>query len=408
MIIPPSITFSNENLHCLSPFHLLINSGLLIEACGHSMKKLHGHCVDGGFSEYFELIRPVEAEINFEVLCSLSEKLVLLKVRKDDSSGILIKGQFAYLENENKLFFTGTPWFNSIEALRTTNLMLSDFPHHSPTIDLLHLIKTQEIINQDLNRLVITINEQKNKLKAGEKQILAALQKERELSLLKSNFVTFASHEFRTPLACIRSSMELLEINLTRPGTPLNNTIKHHTNILTEVDHLNELVDEFLTVGKIESNTFTCKKEMVDLNLILQKVIQNLEQIQDDNRSITLNTDQSNREILADPLLSKHIFNNLFSNALKYSKGENQPVVTVEYEAESVFIKIRDFGIGIQADEQAKIFQAFFRAETVHQIQGTGLGLFITKNFIDLQGGKISFKSIQDQGTEFIVSLPTT
>lgn len=401
-----SIVFSKDNIKSIFPFHLLINNKLIIEAYGSSMQKLHSNCINKLFTESFQLIRPVEVDINFKVLCALANNLVIFKIHTELGNNISIKGQFTYLEDGDKLFFTGTPWFYSIEELRKTGLMINDFPHDNPTIDLLHLLKNEEIINQDLNKLLGTINEQKNKLIKGEEQILNSLQKERELNQLKSNFVSLASHEFRTPLACIRSSVELMQMNLARPGLPIENAIRHQNNILSEVDHLSALINEVLTVGKIDSNSFTCKKEMVNLHLILQNLIENINQIQDDDRIINFTAANNPVLFMADPLLLRHILNNLLSNALKYSKGKERPIIQTIYKNNKVQILVKDFGIGIPLEQQSKIFQTFFRAKNVDQIPGTGLGMFITKNFIELHGGQISFISIPQKGTEFIISLP--
>ena len=108
---------------------------------------------------------------------------------------------------------------------------------------------------------------------------------------------------------------------------------------------------------------------------------------------------------MADPHLLNQIFNNIISNALKYSKGKKQPVVTILYCKNEVQIIIKDFGIGIPFQQQAEIFQAFFRAENTNQIEGSGLGLFITKNFIELHGGSIFFKSLPEKETIFTVGL---
>lgn len=402
----PNFKVSKDQLNVLFPFHLLINKELVIVSFGRSMEKLQGNCIHKKFSESFSLIRPIVAEINFSALSTLINKLVLIKLISGNNEGIMMKGQFSNFESREFLVFTGTPWFNTIESLRAAALLISDFPHHNTTVDLLHLIKSQEITNEDLKRSLETISEQKNTLKSGEEQILLALQKERELNQLRSNLVSFASHEFRTPLACIRSSIELMQINLNRPGTSILNTIKHQKNILAEVDQLSELIDKFLTAGKIEANTFTCKKESLDLYPIFLDIIENQVQIQEDQRSVTLIAETEHWPLMADPLLLKHIFKNLISNALKYSAGAEQPVVTILYTEENVKIRVKDFGEGIPCNQQGKIFQAFYRADTTHHIQGTGLGLFITRNFTELHGGSISFLSVPQAGTEFTVTLP--
>lgn len=399
------LLFSSSHLNILFPFHVLINSDFIIESCGKSMIKLSGDYTDKLFSACFQLIRPRDVDLNFYELCTLANQLLLLKALNGDSSAIIIKGEITYFENEQKLLFTGTPWFNAIEELRTFKLMISDFPHNNPTVDLLHLLKTQEIINQNLNQLIITINGQKNKLKNGEEQILISLKKEKELNQLKSNFISFASHEFKTPLACIRSSIELMQIILTEPLPQLPRTIKHLNNIELEVDQLSKLIDEVLIIGKQDSNIFSCKKVPINLYAVLQNIINTITQIQDDKRSVTLIANDTSSLIMADPHLLSQIFNNIISNALKYSKGKKQPVVTIVYFRNEVQILIKDFGIGIPFQQQAEIFQAFFRAENTNQIEGSGLGLFITKNFIELHGGSISFKSLPEKETIFTVGL---
>lgn len=398
--------FNTQIINRLFPFHLLINRNLVIQSCGKSMKKLHGNCIGRSFIDCFQLMRPVETVIDFNKLFKLTDTLVIIKTRDGRETTTLIKGQFEYLEGDDQLLFIGTPWFNSLEQLRMTNLMLNDFAHHCPTIDLLHQIKTQDIVNDDLKRLVETINEQKNKLKKGEKNILSSLEKERELNQLKSSFVSLASHEFRTPLSCIRSSIELMQINAERPGVPLSDIKRHQNNILLEVDHLSRLIDEVLTVGKIESNSFRCKKQRIDIEIFLQEIIKKIIPIQEDGRSVSVFIYGTAQPVMADHLMLTHIITNLLSNAFKYSKGKSQPIVTLFYEAEGLKMKIKDYGIGIPFGDQSKIFQAFFRAENVNNISGTGLGMFITKSFIELHDGQITFKSIPEKGSEFTIWLP--
>lgn len=402
----PDLVLSPGNLLNLFPFYLLVNSSLIVDSCGRSMEKLHSTCVGEPFTSGFELVRPMEPKLDFTVFSELVSRLIIFKTINGSQPGTIFKGQVEYLQDSRQFLFTGTPWFNSIQELRLSRLNINDFPHNNPTVELLYQLKTQEVINQDLNQLVSTISEQKDTLKKGEEQILNSLQKERELSQIKSNFVSLASHEFRTPLACIRSSIELMQLNLSRPGMSLNNIVRHQNNILSEVDHLSALIDEVLTVGKIESNTFTCKKELLELDVVLSRVISNTSRIQDDGRSVTVLVEGNSNLIQADPLLLNHILTNLISNSLKYSKGCLQPVITIIYRKEDLQIKIKDFGIGIPQAQQGKIFQAFFRAENVYQVPGTGLGMFITKSFVGLHGGEISFTSDAKNGTEFSIILP--
>jgi PAS domain S-box-containing protein len=242
--------------------------------------------------------------------------------------------------------------------------------------------------------------------KQAEENILNTLHKERELNQLKSNFVNLASHEFRTPLACIRSSLELLELSASRSQNPLVDIARHANNIFTEVDRLSMLIDEVLTVGKIESSSFSCKKEAIIIDDLIKDKIKELEAVQPDGRKIKIISDEYIGQVMNDPLLMGLVLSNLISNAFKYSTGSKEPELKLSSTKSSYTIKIKDFGIGIPFDQQSKIFQAFYRAENVIGIKGTGLGMFITKYFIELHKGTLKFKSIPEKGTEFIVTLP--
>ena len=131
-----------------------------------------------------------------------------------------------------------------------------------------------------------------------------------------------------------------------------------------------------------------------------------MENIQPDQRKITFTAQGDKQTVMADPLLLNNALTNLISNAFKYSAGKKDPEIKLNMGAEYFTITVKDFGIGIPVNEQNKIFQAFHRAENVHAIKGTGLGMFITKNFIELHGGKISFTSIPEKGTKFTVTVP--
>lgn len=245
-----------------------------------------------------------------------------------------------------------------------------------------------------------------NERKKAEEQLLKSLTRERELNQLKSSFVNLASHEFRTPLACIRSSAELLDILTSKTNVNAAKIARHTSNIFEEVDRLSELMDEVLTVGKIESDKFSCKKEPVLISKLVYNKVNSVGTVQEDGRSIKVKLLNEKSMIMIDPLLIGYVLTNLISNAFKYSKGKKSPEIHLDFNTKDCVIKIKDFGIGIPFDEQDKIFQAFYRAENVHNIKGTGLGMFITKKFIELHGGTISFTSIPEKGTEFTLIIP--
>jgi signal transduction histidine kinase len=399
------LIFDEETLNRLFPFYIIVNKDSIVEACGRSMKKLNTGCVGKPIDQAFELVRPKEGSMSFSMLLKLTNQLVVLKTRDKGDDNALILGQFEYFSQVDKLLLAGTPWLNSIEELKTHQLVLSDFAHNDHVLDILHALKDQEIINNDLKKLVSKINQQKNELKNKEEQILAALNKEKELSNLKSSFVTLASHEFRTPLACIRSSIELMQFQLAKIKVS-DNILRHQNNIVVEVDRLSELLNGILIVGKIESNLFECNKEPIDLEYFINRILYNLTYGKVDKRPVAIEISGAKEKVMADPVLLEQILTNLLSNAFKFSQGKTPPQIRISYAPALLQIKVKDFGIGIPYDDKSKIFNAFHRAENAGNIQGTGLGLFITKSFIDLHEGTISFTSIAERGSEFTVSLP--
>jgi len=242
--------------------------------------------------------------------------------------------------------------------------------------------------------------------KKAEEQILMSLKQEKELNQMKSNFVGLASHQIRTPLSSIRSSAELLAMKAVKNSENKEIITKYSNNICSEVDRLSALIDEVLTVSKIESHSFECKKREVNINHLLRKVVTEIENGQEDTRKVVLKLSRKKEIVMADPLFIEHALGNLISNALKYSAGKKPPVIELSFISASKYeIKIRDFGLGIPYESQNKIFEAFHRAENVAGIKGTGLGMFIAKYLIELHGGFISFESKPNEGTIFIITL---
>lgn len=239
----------------------------------------------------------------------------------------------------------------------------------------------------------------------AEIQILLAIEKERELNVLKSNFVSLASHEFRTPLAIMRSSVELSEIHITKSGFEAPYLLKHIQTITNEIDQLSELIEKVLTLGRIDSKAFTCNKEEIDLVALIGDTIRNLEKIQRDERTIVFLVSGTPRRVMADPLLLAHAITNLVSNAFKYSSERPKPHIELVFHQKSYHIIITDFGIGIPLNAHSKVSQAFYRADNVDSIKGTGLGIFIAKKFILLHQGSLNFTSIPTKGTVFTIQL---
>ena len=241
-----------------------------------------------------------------------------------------------------------------------------------------------------------------------EESLIESLVKEKELNELKSRFVSMASHEFRTPMATIKSSTEILEIRYRElKDQALKESTDRHLKIInSEIDRLTNLMNDVLLLGKIEANKVTFHPENCSIEEVIQEVISRQEEKQKDLRRVRLIINGQSRNVMIDPKQFNHILDNLISNAFKYSESARSPELTLNYEENKFVIEVRDFGIGIPKDERRQIFESFFRARNADLIQGTGLGLVIVKNFVTMHGGRVSFKEAEQIGTVFTVEIP--
>ncbi len=237
-------------------------------------------------------------------------------------------------------------------------------------------------------------------------EIVNVIDKERQLNKLKSSFISMASHEFRTPLTTIQSSNELISMYLdNRPELPDNKLVKHVGRIRSELERLNSLLKDVFTLGRLDVGKTDLKKEITSLTAILKQVIMEC-QVSYKERNVILKIEGDERQPLLDSQLISHAISNLINNALKYSEGKKDPIVLVRYDTSEIKIIIQDFGIGVPQKDQASLFESFSRASNVGDIEGTGLGLVIVKQFIEMHGGTITFESNVNKGSSFLITLP--
>ncbi|KKL71072.1 hypothetical protein LCGC14_2098570, partial [marine sediment metagenome] len=229
-----------------------------------------------------------------------------------------------------------------------------------------------------------------------EKKVRKALKKEHQLNLLKSRFITTASHEFRTPLSAILSSTDLIKV---QNGEGKEDTrIRHLDRIQANVGRLVEILDEFLSISKLEEGKVEPKPQSFELldyiRYLLNELRPNLKIGQ------SFKTDFNNKKINVrhDAKLLDHILRNLLINAIKYSDEDTPILIAAESKNDNVVMEITDHGIGIPKHEQKNMFKRFFRAQNATHIQGTGLGLNLVKDYVKLMGGSITFDSELGKG----------
>ena len=241
----------------------------------------------------------------------------------------------------------------------------------------------------------------------AEQEVKMALQKERELNELKSGFVTMASHQFRTPLTVIYSNIELLNYKIASLNAGIKKdiaTISHR--VMNEVDRMTELMNNILIFGKYESGNLKVEIQELCPNTFFEKIIETYFNDEKDNRKIIFESLGNSRKIKSDESLLIHIFNNLISNSLKYSKNRPSPIVRISFFTDYFKVDVIDFGIGIPFEENKHLFKSFYRASNTSTIKGSGLGLIIAKQFTELLNGSISLSSEEGKGTTVTLKFP--
>jgi PAS domain S-box-containing protein len=239
-------------------------------------------------------------------------------------------------------------------------------------------------------------------LKHTEQELVRSLEKEKELGELKSRFVTLASHEFRTPLTTILSSSFLLESYTGEKYEKEKTT--HIGRIKRAVKILTEILNDFLSLGRLEEGVVKARVEDINMNEFVRELAREVESLRRGKQTLMIQH-TGDPEIQSDRQLLRNIVYNLVSNAFKYSHDEDAVQVQTALEGSNLQISVTDHGLGIPLEEQRHIFRRFYRARNVTNIQGTGLGLNIVKKYVDLLSGKISFTSKPGE-TIFTVSVP--
>lgn len=244
-----------------------------------------------------------------------------------------------------------------------------------------------------------------SKVKEHEYQVEAALAKSEHLNEILSGFISIASHEFRTPLSAVLSSNSLVEKYAKLGQTEMMQ--KHISRIKSSVKVMVGIMEEFLSLERLENGQIEIEYSKFNLNKFCEDIVEEL-QAQAKTGQKIIYSGSGNAEIVTDRKALQHILMNLLSNACKYS-GENSEIQFItDVNDYRVQINIHDNGIGIPQPQHEKIFTRFFRARNAVAINGTGLGLYICKRYVELLNGTISFTSEINKGTIFKVEIPQT
>jgi len=262
-------------------------------------------------------------------------------------------------------------------------------------------------INIDLEQKVTertkVLQEALRELENSKEKLSKALTKEKELNDLKSRFVTMASHEFRTPLSTILSSVSLIDKYKTENEDDKRK--KHVDRIKSSVTNMTFILNDFLSAERLEEGKIFAKPTEFSLPQIIEEIVADIKNIQKPGQQI-IQKHSGDEIINCDKQMIRNILLNLLSNAIKFT-GENGLInITTSNTPKEIRLIVKDNGIGIAKDDQQYLFERFFRAKNATNIQGTGLGLTIIVKYLEALDGKIDFESELNQGTTFTITIP--
>lgn len=262
-------------------------------------------------------------------------------------------------------------------------------------------------LNADLEKKVAdrtnALTNTLDQLEQSKEELTKALAAEQRLGELKSRFVSMASHEFRTPLTVLQTSATLIEkyLGLHQP----DKCDRHLSRIRSSVNHLNDILEEFLSVGKLEEGNIDTHPAEVDVAGLVAETITDTQGMLKPGQRVTVDVLVPN-PVWLDPSLLRKIMVNLLSNALKYSGPGSVVSVCGTCVDNKLMLVVTDQGIGISKDDQAHLFERFFRATNSVNVPGTGLGLHIVGRYVELMGGQVKLMSEVNEGTTVTLTLP--
>ena len=237
-------------------------------------------------------------------------------------------------------------------------------------------------------------------------QLLSRLKKERESSSMKGLLINMISHEIRTPLAVIQGVADLM---VKCYGKVSNDELKSYTSTISKsVSRAAKTIDRILTLSQVQNDQLIFRPKSGNVVDLCREIISETIDLNGE-RKIAIKLSRNFPKVLSfDPVLLRHVISNLLSNAIKYSPKDSLIEIVLSYDGDVLEIKIKDHGVGIPKNEMKNVFKLFSRGSNVSKIGGLGIGMFIVRRCVLLQGGKLDVKSKEGEGTTFRVTLPIT
>jgi PAS domain S-box-containing protein len=320
--------------------------------------------------------------------------------RKKDGTNLAVEVSLSHYHRENELFVIA---------------FIVDITHRKEIEQ--NMIRQQKeleritdeikILNAELEAKVeertLILREALQRLEESQKDLNESLLKEKQLSELKGRFVSMASHEFRTPLSTVLSSASLAMKYTTTEDQ--DKRVRHLEKIKSSVKHLNDILEDFLSLGKLDEGKVLSHSSEFDMEEFITELIDEIKGLLKKDQQIQL-TYKGNKNVFSDKKLLKNILVNLVTNAIKFSDEDGSIKIAADINESIGHISVADHGIGIPKEDLEHMFSSFYRGANALNIQGTGLGLHIVKRFIDLMDGQVEIESNLGSGTTVTITIP--
>ncbi len=328
---------------------------------------------------------------NYHVAPDASEELIFLDINMPETDGWQFLEQFDLLDEQVKENFKILVVSSSTDPKDKKRAFGNKY-----VVDFV----TKPLSKDTILRLHAEIE---NKIYQRTQMLTEALKKEKELSQLKSRFISTASHEFRTPLSVILSSVNLLAKFTAAEEQPKRE--EYIDRIRSSVKNLTGILNDFLSVGKIEDGKLKVKYTETDLHEYTGTIVSEVQTLSSKGQQISY-THTGPHTVLTDTALYRLIVTNLLSNAIKYSHDNSTISVETHVDETGFMLTVSDNGIGISDENKQHLFELFFRGDNAVNIQGTGIGLHIVAKYTELMDGVIKCTSELGKGTQFTIFLP--
>ena len=383
----PSVRLGAAEFDAIFPFHVSFGRDGVVAEVGRSLRKFSPALRPGvRFDEVMAPKRPDEP-FRWERLAAAPGRLYTVRER---TTGVTLRGQFMVLDE--KMFFLGSPWLADTAELQTLGLTLDDFAAHDPTLDLLQMLQVQTIVADDLQHLTA-------RLKSQSAQIAEALR-------AKDVLLTGISHELRTPLTGILGMAEVLAEQL---HGPLNEKQLRDVQIVqTSGRNLLKLINNIIDFAKIGAGQMDLKKQLCPTETFCHPALERVRSLAEKRgQTVALTNDAPGVQVFVDAHRMAEVLFNLLANASKFTVDRGECGLHVTATPGEVRFAVWDRGIGIDPENIAKLFQPFVQLDgrLARRYDGTGLGLALVKQWVDLHGGRVEVESERGVGSRFTVVL---